>query len=239
LVSWRISKLNVGQVGEDPGCRRRTQTGDGAGIDQPGQAALDVGLLPDFGFVAVAAADQVVVAGAGHAVADVRIVGEEDAPAAQLQGRILAVIVQLVVGIVRDAGDRNRVAEVVAVHGMDRQPQLERGTQGVAADDVAAVDHGFGALGHGSGERRRPSSVRGRGCRRGCRFSRRRAGLEAEELIEAHLADQGIGGGLTVFTNHVGQDQARAVAVVAAAEADLGLQQLARLFQCHMMTGPW
>jgi hypothetical protein len=56
-------------------------------------------------------------------------------------------------------------------------------------------------------------------------------------VVQAHLADQLVGRCLAVFADHVGDDQLRAVAVVATAEADLGFQQLARLVQGHITIG--
>ena len=118
---------------------------------------LMLACCPISGFVAVAAADQVVVAGAGHAVAVVRVVGEEDAPAAELRSRHPAVVVELAVGVAGQLRDGDRVAEVVAVHDMHRQAELERGLQGVGADDVAAMDDGLGALRPWLPRRRRPA----------------------------------------------------------------------------------
>jgi hypothetical protein len=140
------------QIAEHPGRRRCPKAGDGARVDEPGMAAPDVGLLPDFGFVAVAAADQIVIASASHAVADVRIVGQEDASSAKFNDGIVAMIVQQAFRMACHAGDRYRVSEIVSMHGVNWKSERERCAQRVATDDVAAVNHRFGAIADSGGD---------------------------------------------------------------------------------------
>ena len=87
-------EMHGGQVAHDPGGFRCAEAGDSARVDQPGSAGFYVGLLAYFWHMAVAAADQVVVAGAGHAVAVMRIVGDEDAAVSERNRGIAAVVVQ-------------------------------------------------------------------------------------------------------------------------------------------------
>ena len=48
--------------------------------------------------------------------------------------------------VARQEVQRLRIADVVAVDQVQRQPERERGLERLRADQVAAMDHGLGAL---------------------------------------------------------------------------------------------
>lgn len=131
--------------------------GNGARIDQRGMAAFNIGMLCDFGNMAVAAAHQVVIPGACHADAIMRIVGDKDTAATQLQRGIHAMINQGSCGFCHQVVHGYRVALIVAVYHVYGYACFERSAQRVCADDIAAVYNGLcaGSVGrtYGSGER--------------------------------------------------------------------------------------
>src|SRR3989454_11266592 len=87
LVAHRV------EIAQHPG-RRRGEAGDGSRIDEPGAAALHGCDALDARLVGVPAAHQVPVPGAGHRVAVLRVVHQEDFSSAQFQARVGAVVVQ-------------------------------------------------------------------------------------------------------------------------------------------------
>src|SRR5712692_2209507 len=84
LVAHRV------EIAQHPG-RRRGEAGDGSWIDEPGAAALHGRDALDARLVGVPAAHQVPVPGAGHRIAVLRVVHQEDLSSAQLQARVRAV----------------------------------------------------------------------------------------------------------------------------------------------------
>src|SRR5437773_12386424 len=73
---------------------RRSEAGDGSGIDEPGTAALHSGDLFHRRYVGMSAANEVPVAGARHCVAVFRIVNEEDLSSVELEARVGAVVME-------------------------------------------------------------------------------------------------------------------------------------------------
>lgn len=57
---------------------------------------------------------------------------------------------------------------------------------------------------------------------------------DSENLTKAQFPDQCFGGGLSMFSLYLGEDQACAVAIVAATETGLRSEQLTGFFQCHI-----
>src|SRR6185437_11003284 len=82
------------KIAEHPG-RRCGEPGDGAGVYEPGARALHVRHALGAGLVRVTAADEVPVAGAGHAVAVLGIVDHEHPLAPELEPRIRAMVGEL------------------------------------------------------------------------------------------------------------------------------------------------
>ena len=70
-------KVHCGKIAKNPGSQWRTQARYGTRVYQPSDASLDISLLSDFGFVAMSATDQVIVAAAGHSVTDMRKMGQK------------------------------------------------------------------------------------------------------------------------------------------------------------------
>src|ERR1051325_9548105 len=133
------------KIAQHPG-RRGGEPGHRAGIDEPGLAALDVCHLARAHDVGMTAADEVPVAGAGHAIAVLGVVHDENAAPGDLEARVRAVVVELPIALARPARERHLVAEVVAMDDVHRQGDRHRRAQGLRADHVAAMDHYFGAL---------------------------------------------------------------------------------------------
>ena len=144
----------------------RSPSAQVAGAARPATVpGLTSQVLPPFTFATcsharrlrVAAAHEVPVAGAGHGVAVLGVVHDEDAPPAELEARVGAVVLQQPAALAHLEVQRLRVADVVAVDEVHRQSVRERGLHGLRADQVAAVDHRLGALGfrvaHRLGER--------------------------------------------------------------------------------------
>ncbi len=86
-------------------------------------------------------------------MAVVGVVGHEDALSPQCDVGVAAVVMQQAFGFDGDAGQRDQVAQVVAVDHVQRYVQFQRRLDGIHADQVAAVDDGFGALGLGESDR--------------------------------------------------------------------------------------
>jgi len=68
-------------------------------------------------------------------------VNHEQAPAAEFQARIAAVVSQRAGGLMCRADHPRQVAEVVAVHRVHRQAELQRRIQRIRPDDVATVQN--------------------------------------------------------------------------------------------------
>lgn len=131
-----------GQVGHDIG-RRRADAADGTRIDQPGVPALDGSDLRDARLVVVAAAHQVVVAGAGERLRVVGIVHQEQVAVGQGEGGVLAVVTDHAVGLGSEPRHVVEVTGVVAVYDVHRQFVFLQHTQRGRGDHVAAVQHRF------------------------------------------------------------------------------------------------
>src|SRR5205085_6674570 len=102
------------KIAQHPGGRRR-ETGHRAGVYEPRLAALYVRHVLDAGVVRMAAAHEVPVACAGHTVPVLGIVHDENAASGKVEARVRTVVAELPVALARPAGERHRVAEVVAV----------------------------------------------------------------------------------------------------------------------------
>jgi hypothetical protein len=141
-------ECHVFEVSQYPGRHgfhtRRVYARHRAGVDEPGLPVPDVILHADVGGVAVPVAHQIVVAGAGERVAVVRQVGDEQFAPVKLQAGFLPVVLQLPAGFLHHIVQRRDIADVVAVYRVDGQAEFQRGAQGVDADQIAAMDHGFG-----------------------------------------------------------------------------------------------
>ncbi len=94
----------------------------------------------------VPATDDIPVAGARHRVTVVGIVDDEDAPPAEVESGIAAVILQQALAALRDDIQHLRVADVVAVDQVHREAQRKRRPHGLRADEIAAMDDRLGAL---------------------------------------------------------------------------------------------
>src|SRR6267143_9468 len=140
LVAHRV------EIAEHQG-RRRGEAGDGSGIDEPGAAALHGRDALDARLVGVPAAHQVPVPGAGHRIAVLRVMHQEDFSSAQLQARVGAVVVEQSAARARQIVQRERVSHVVAVNDMHVYSRAQRGPQRVGADQVAAMDDGLRTFG--------------------------------------------------------------------------------------------
>lgn len=143
-------KLHRIQIAHDPCAGRNNagcvDAGNGARVGEQGCAALDVGLHHDLGLVAVATADQVIIASAGHGVPVVRIVGDENAFAAQFDAGVHAVVDEFAGGVGHHPVQGHLITDIVAVNSVEWQADLESGAQGVRAYQVAAMNHCFRPL---------------------------------------------------------------------------------------------
>jgi len=117
--------------------------GYGAGIHQDGMSALNVFKVHYLCDMAVTAADKIVISGAGHAVAIMRIVSDKNAPSAEFKGCIHAVVYKMAVGFCHQILDGHRVAEIVAVYHMYRKAKLQGCAQGVSTYHITAMDDGL------------------------------------------------------------------------------------------------
>src|SRR5438270_374006 len=132
LVAHRV------KIAQHPG-RRRGEAGDGAGIDEPGAAALHGRDALDARLMGVPAAHQVPVSGAGHRIAVLGVVHQEDLSTAQLQARVGAVVLEQPAARARQIVQRKRVSHVVSVNDMHGYSRAQRGSQRVGADQVATM----------------------------------------------------------------------------------------------------
>ena len=71
---------------------------------------------------------------------------------AQFDPGVVAVVVQQAFRMASHARNRYRIPKIVAMYGVNRNPERERRTQRIAADDVAAVNHRLGAIADGCGD---------------------------------------------------------------------------------------
>ena len=83
------------------------------------------------------------VPGARQAASIVRVVGREHPPPGELELGVRAVVGHEPARLLADAHHGVRIADVVPVHEMHRQPERQQRAQRVHADHVAAVDHRF------------------------------------------------------------------------------------------------
>ncbi len=138
-------ECHIGQIAQYPGeCPVHigcADAGNRTGVDQQSLSALDIGLPDDLRDMAVTAPNQIVISGAGHAPAMVRVVGCEDAPSAKFQLGIIAVISKHPTGLCHQSVHRNLIAEIVPVHDVKRNTQLDGSTQRIRSDQVATMDN--------------------------------------------------------------------------------------------------
>ena len=158
-------KCHIGQIAQYPGvCLVHigcADAGNRTGVDQQSLSALDIGLPDDLRDMAVTAANQVVISGAGHAPAIMRVVGCKDAPSAKFQLGIIAVISKHPTGLCHQSVHRNLISEIVPVHDVKRNAQLDGCTQRIRSDQVATMDNGLSSfrLCFGYGRRKRICTV--------------------------------------------------------------------------------
>jgi hypothetical protein len=69
----------------------------------------------------------------------------ENPPVGQFQGRVLAVVLEAVLGLVRPLRKVEQVTRVIAVNQVDWQTQADDGMQGGRRHQIAAVQHGLSA----------------------------------------------------------------------------------------------
>ncbi len=124
----------------------RINAGDRARIDQQSMPPLDIGLLDNFGDVAVAAADEIVISGAGHGMAVMGIMRHKNTPPGKFQHGIQAVIDELPGRFCHQLLHGHWVADIVAMHDMQRQAEFDRSAQGLGSDQVAAMDNCLRAI---------------------------------------------------------------------------------------------
>jgi hypothetical protein len=83
--------------------------------------------------------------------------GDENTSSAKLQCGIHAVVNKIAGGFCHQFLDGDHITQIVAMHNVDGDPDFKRGTQGICAYQVAAMDNGFrtGSMGcsNGSGKR--------------------------------------------------------------------------------------
>ena len=154
-------KSHAFQVAQYPGIgcddARCMDTGNCARINQCGMPALNVRMRNDLGYMAVAATDKIVISGARHAVAVMRIVGNEYPPPGKFQRGIHSMVNKIAAGFRHQILYGHHVAKIVAVYDMHGKAKLERGTQGIGTDQITAMYNCFCprsmSCGHCSGER--------------------------------------------------------------------------------------
>jgi hypothetical protein len=110
---------------------------DGAGIDQPALSAVDISLYTNMRVVAMAVADQIMVAGAGPGM--VRHVRDKYPAPPKYQHCFLTMVGEQTFGLCHRAVQSGNVADVVAMHCMDGNAKLEGCTQGIYTDQVATM----------------------------------------------------------------------------------------------------
>lgn len=117
--------------------------GNRARINQDGLSAFNVVKGHHLGDMAVAAADKIEIAGTGHAVAIMRIVGDKNAPSAEFKRGIHAVVNKMAIGFSHQVLDGHRIAKIVAVYHMYRKAKLQGCAQGVSTYHITAMDDGL------------------------------------------------------------------------------------------------
>ena len=118
-------KVHCGKIAKNPGSQWRTQARYGTRVYQPSDASLDISLLSDFGFVAMSATDQVIVAAAGHSVTDMRKMGQKNSTMTEFEFGVLAVVLQQSIRMAGEFGDGDRIAEIIAVNSVDWKAEFE------------------------------------------------------------------------------------------------------------------
>jgi hypothetical protein len=106
--------------------------------------------------VAMAAADQVIVSGTGHAMPVMRVMGDKYSPPPKFQCRVHAVKNKAAGGLLHQVVNGLRVAKIIALHDMHGKPNLERSAYRIGPYQVPAMDNRFRTCGmgcsNGSGE---------------------------------------------------------------------------------------
>jgi hypothetical protein len=93
--------------------------------------------------MAVTAADEIILSGAGHAITIMGVVGDENAPSAKFKRGIHSMINKLAGGFCRQILHRHLVANIVAMHDMYRKSKLEGGSQGMSTYHITAMNNCF------------------------------------------------------------------------------------------------
>ena len=162
LLQGAYLKTHPFQIAEYPGRdgihAGGIDTRNRAGIDQPALPAVDIGLSSDVSGMAVAVADQIVIAGTGEGPTVMRHVGDENLAPAEFQHRFLPVVSKQPAGFRHHAVQRRDIADIVAIHNMDRNTEPKGSSQGIDTDQVTAVDDGLRPIGlrrHDRGHERR------------------------------------------------------------------------------------
>jgi hypothetical protein len=101
--------------------------------------AFNIGKGHHLGNVAVSAANEIVIPGASHAAAIMRVMGDENAPPAQFQCRIHSVVNKFAGGFGHQIMDGHRIAKIVAMYNMDGKAKLERSAQGMGTYHITAM----------------------------------------------------------------------------------------------------
>ena len=118
-------------------------------INQRGMPTFNIGMPDNFGYVAMAATNQVVVTCTRHAMAIMQVMRNKNFSTAQLQSCIHAVKGKNAVRFFHQIVDGLWITQIIALHDMYGETYFDRGTQGVATNQVPAMDNGFSAGGMG------------------------------------------------------------------------------------------
>ena len=110
------------------------------GVDQPAMSAVDIGLFPDMGGMAMAMTDQIIVARTSESLSVMRHMRDENLASSEFQHGLLSMIGKHTAGLCHHAVKRGDIAYIVAMNGMNWNAEPERSAQGIDADQVTAVD---------------------------------------------------------------------------------------------------
>ena len=127
-----------------------------AGINQRCMTAFYVSKYYHLCDMTMTATDEIVISGTSHAVAIMRVMGDEYAPTAKIQCGIHPVINKIATGFCHQIMDSHCIAKIVAMHHMYGEAKLERSAQGMSSYHIAAMDNCLCPCsmrcGYGSGE---------------------------------------------------------------------------------------
>ena len=116
-------------------------------------SAFNIGMPDNFGYVAMAATDQVVVTCTRHAMAIMRVMRNKNFSTTQLQRCIHAVKGKNAARFFHQIVLWPAGTQIIALHDMYGETYFDRGTQGVGTNQVPAMDNGFSACGMGCSKR--------------------------------------------------------------------------------------